>query len=86
MTTTLSISDSQPPLTEADAIVIGVLPGPDGPVPAPGSARIDEAMGGSLAATLAALGATMATDEIDFAEQHSPSLSSGSELPDPDVS
>ncbi len=26
---------------------------------------------------LAALGATMATDEIDFAEQHSPSLSSG---------
>jgi hypothetical protein len=30
---------------------------------------------------LAALGATMATDEIDFAEQHSPSLSSGSELP-----
>jgi hypothetical protein len=28
----------------------------------------------------------MATDEIDFAEQHSPSLSSGSELPEPDVS
>ena len=35
---------------------------------------------------LAALGATMATDEIDFAEQHSPSLSSGAELPEPDVS
>jgi amino acid transporter len=35
---------------------------------------------------LAALGATMASDEIDFAEQHSPSLSSGSELPEPDVS
>jgi hypothetical protein len=34
---------------------------------------------------LAALGATMATDEIDFAEQHSPSLSSGSEIPEPDV-
>jgi amino acid transporter len=34
---------------------------------------------------LAALGATMATDEIDLAEQHSPSLSSGSELPEPDV-
>jgi hypothetical protein len=33
---------------------------------------------------LAALGATMATDEIDFAEQHSPSLSSGAELPAPE--
>jgi amino acid transporter len=33
---------------------------------------------------LAALGATMATDEIDFAEQHSPSLSSGSERPGAD--
>jgi hypothetical protein len=39
---------------------------------------------------LAALGATMATDEIDFAERYSPSLSSGperpvSELPEPDL-
>jgi hypothetical protein len=37
---------------------------------------------------LAALGATMATDEIDFAEQHSPSLSSGApgpELPEPEM-
>jgi amino acid transporter len=37
---------------------------------------------------LAALGATMATDEIDFAEQHSPSLSSGPpgpELPEPEM-
>jgi len=33
---------------------------------------------------LAALGATMATDEIDFAEQHELSLSSGSELPAPE--
>ena len=64
MTTTLSISDSQPSLAEADAIVIGVLPGPDGPVPAPGSAEIDEALGGSLAATLAALGATGKPEEV----------------------
>jgi amino acid transporter len=37
---------------------------------------------------LAALGATMATDEIDFAEGHSPSLSSGTgaELTEPDAS
>jgi amino acid transporter len=37
---------------------------------------------------LAALGATMATDEIDFAEQHSPSLSSGTagpEFPEPEM-
>jgi hypothetical protein len=37
---------------------------------------------------LAALGATMATDEIDFAEAHLPSLSSGTgaELTEPDAS
>jgi leucyl aminopeptidase len=64
VTTTLSISGSQPSLAEADAIVIGVLPGPDGPVPAPGSAEIDEALGGSLAATLAALGATGKPEEV----------------------
>ena len=33
---------------------------------------------------LAALGATMATDEIDFAGQHLPSPSSGAELPAPE--
>jgi leucyl aminopeptidase len=64
VTTTLSISDSQPSLAEADAIVVGVLPGSDGPVPAPGSAEIDEALGGSLAATLAALGATGKPEEV----------------------
>ena len=38
-------------------------------------------------AKLAALGATLATDEIDFAEARSPSLSSGaaSELPEPEA-
>ncbi len=64
MTTTLSISDSRPSLAEADAVVIGVLPGADGPVPAPGSADVDEALGGSLAATLAALGATGQPEEV----------------------
>jgi leucyl aminopeptidase len=58
VTTTLNISDSPAPVAEADAIVIGVLPGPDGPAAAPGSAEVDAALGGSLVATLAALGAT----------------------------
>jgi hypothetical protein len=35
---------------------------------------------------LTALGATMAADEIDFAGQHSPGLSSGAELPAPERS
>jgi leucyl aminopeptidase len=64
VTTTLSLSDSRPPQAEADAVVIGVLPGLDGPVPAPGSAEIDEALGGSLAATLAALGATGKAEQV----------------------
>ena len=64
MSTTLSISDSRPSLADADAVVIGVLPGPEGPVAALGSADIDEALGGSLAATLAALGATGQAEEV----------------------
>ncbi len=60
----MSISDSQPSMAEADAIVIGVLPGPGGPVLAPGSAEIDEALDSSLAATLAALGATGKPEEV----------------------
>ena len=38
--------------------------GPDGPVPAPGAEDVDAALGGSLAATLAALGATGKQDEL----------------------
>jgi leucyl aminopeptidase len=64
VTTTLSIIDSQLSLAEVDAIAIGVLPGSDGPIPAPGSAEIDEALGGDLAATLAALGATGQPEEV----------------------
>ena len=48
----------------ADAIVIGITQGPDGPVPAPGAEDVDAALGGSLAATLAALGATGKQDEV----------------------
>ncbi|MGH3416928.1 MAG: leucyl aminopeptidase, partial [Actinocrinis sp.] len=49
---------------EADAIVIGVYQGEDGVVLAPGAEPVDEALGGNLAATLTALGATGAADEV----------------------
>ncbi len=48
----------------ADAIIIGITQGPDGPVLAPGAQDVDAALGGTLAATLAALGATGKQDEI----------------------
>jgi leucyl aminopeptidase len=64
VTTTLSISDSPPRSVDADAVVVGVIQGPDGPIAAPGSEDIDDALGGSLAATLAALGATGQPEEV----------------------
>jgi leucyl aminopeptidase len=48
----------------ADALIIGVTQTPDGPVPAPGSADVDSALGGTLSATLSALGATGRQDEV----------------------
>ena len=48
----------------ADALIIGVIQGQDGPVLAPGAEDADAALGGSLTATLAALGATGKQDEI----------------------
>jgi leucyl aminopeptidase len=47
-----------------DALIIGVTQTPDGPVPAPGSEDVDAALGGTLPATLTALGATGRQDEI----------------------
>jgi leucyl aminopeptidase len=64
VTTTLSISSTPPRSADADAVVIGVMKGPDGPVLAPGAADIDDAMGGGLAATLATLGATGQAEEV----------------------
>ena len=64
MTTTLSISTSAPRSVDADAVVIGVIKGQDGPVLAPGAADLDEALGGNLAATLATLGATGQAEEV----------------------
>ena len=68
MTTTLSISTSAPRSIDADAVVIGVIKGPDGPLLAPGAADLDEALngglGGDLATTLAILGVTGQAEEV----------------------
>jgi leucyl aminopeptidase len=64
VTTTLLTSQTPARDTHADAIIIGVVQGPGGPVPAPGAEDIDSALDGTLAATLAALGATGKAEEI----------------------
>ena len=64
VTTTLSISTSAPRSIDADAVVIGVFKGPDGPLLAPGATDLDEALGGGLAATLATLGVTGQAEEV----------------------
>ncbi len=58
MTVTLLTSQSAPTTTDADALVIGVFQGTDGPVPTPGTDDID------LMAALTALGATGKLEEI----------------------
>ena len=64
MTTTLTLATSAPSSIDADAVVIGVIKGQDGPVLAPGAADLDQALGGALATTLAALGATGQAEEV----------------------
>jgi leucyl aminopeptidase len=64
VTTTLLASQALPRDAQADAIIIGITQGPDGPVPAPGAEDIAAALDGSLAATLSALGATGKAEEI----------------------
>ena len=64
MTTTLTITTSAPSSIDADAVVIGVIKGQDGPVLAPGATDLDRAMGGGLAATLATLGVTGQAEEV----------------------
>jgi leucyl aminopeptidase len=57
-------------------VIVGVIKGPDGPLPAPGTEDVDTALGGTLAATLAALGATGAAGEVTR-------IASGGALPAP---
>ncbi len=64
MTVSLATSESAPETAEADVLVIGVSQTPDGPAAAPGLAGVDEALGGTLADALAALGATGELEEL----------------------
>ena len=64
MTVSLSTSESAPGTAEADVLVIGVLQTPDGPSVAPGADGVDEALGGTLADALTALGATGELEEL----------------------
>ena len=61
-----SISLSGTPASEitADAVIVGITKGSDGPALAPGADALDTAYGGSLLSTLAALGATGKAGEI----------------------
>jgi len=64
VTTTLRASQESPREAQADAVVIGVAQGPDGPLLAPGAEDVDAALGGTLTDTLSALGATGKAEEI----------------------
>ena len=48
----------------ADAVVVGVTQGPDGPELAPGAEDVADALGGTLAETLGILGATGKAEEV----------------------
>lgn len=60
----LSITGTSPHLVDADALVVAVSAGADGPQLAPGAKGVDDALGGTLAGTLAALGATGEAGEV----------------------
>jgi leucyl aminopeptidase len=64
VTVSLSNSESAAGTAEADVLVIGVAQTPDGPSVAPGAEGVDEALGGTLADALTALGATGEPEEL----------------------
>jgi leucyl aminopeptidase len=49
---------------KVDAVIVGLRPGPAGPVPADGSADVDRAFDGGLAVAFATLGATGAAGQV----------------------
>jgi leucyl aminopeptidase len=61
--TSLSLSNRALETLRVDAVVVGLAKGPNGPVLV-GDAAVEKAMGGKLAATLAALGASGAEGEV----------------------
>lgn len=64
MTITIQPTQETAAAAQADAVVVGVVQGPTGPLPAPGADDVDAALGSRLAALLAALGATGKPEEI----------------------
>jgi leucyl aminopeptidase len=64
VTATLGTSQESPRDAQVDAVIVGVAQGPDGPVPAPGAEDVDAALGGNLAETLGALGATGKAEDV----------------------
>ncbi|MBP2325744.1 hypothetical protein JOF56_006129 [Kibdelosporangium banguiense] len=61
--TTVTVSTCPAPSLRADAIVIGVVEGPQGPLLAPGTKAVAEAFDGALIEILAKLGVTGAQGE-----------------------
>jgi leucyl aminopeptidase len=62
--TPLTMSQADPREVAADAIIIGVLKGADGPVLAAGAELVDAAFDGELTRALVTLGATGSQDEV----------------------
>jgi leucyl aminopeptidase len=61
---TVTVTDRPVPELDVAAVVVGVAAGPDGPVPLGGTAELDAALSGRLAAALGAVGATGKADEV----------------------
>ncbi|WP_166355940.1 leucyl aminopeptidase [Phytoactinopolyspora limicola] len=61
---TVTLSSASPTGLKVDAVVVALASGADGPVLLPGAEAIDKALKGTLATTLAQLGAAGTVDEI----------------------
>ena len=64
MPPTISATDQPLEKLTADAVVVAVGKGPDGPLPTPGAEAVDRLLGGRLFAALADLGARGGEDEV----------------------
>jgi leucyl aminopeptidase len=64
VTMTIHTSEASARATEADALIVGVIQGADGPRPAPGARDVDDALGGTLTDLLTALDATGRAEEV----------------------